>query len=345
LAHTAVPIDAEGPQQEPLSIDVAVAGGDQPSSAIVVSSGLHGVEGFFGSAVQLAFLECLPSSWRPPAGMALILLHALNPFGFAWRRRFNEDNVDLNRNFLLPGERYSGSPPLCDAFRQAMMPRGRGRRVAPWSARIAQLALRHGMKAFWETLPVGQYDFPDWLFFGGHAPSAAGSALERFLPRLLEGVRDVVHLDFHTGLGRWSRCELLLSDAVGATHSAWWRSHFGARHVREPRAQTGSYQVRGGLGPWLAARFPACRYRFATAEFGTYSPSRVVRALVDELRLHTAIGLREPDHPVRRRLAEAFVPRNRQWRAAALTTGLSLVHQAVDILRQPAEAELVPAMA
>src|SRR5205807_10591933 len=59
----------------------------------------HGVEGFGGAGCQVGFLidrlyEALPSS-----GCAL-LVHALNPHGFAWLRRVNEDNVDLNRNFI-----------------------------------------------------------------------------------------------------------------------------------------------------------------------------------------------------------------------------------------------------
>ena len=29
-----------------------------------------------------------------------MLLHALNPYGFAWDRRVNEDNADINRNFV-----------------------------------------------------------------------------------------------------------------------------------------------------------------------------------------------------------------------------------------------------
>ncbi len=80
------------------------------TSALVVSSGVHGVEGFFGSAVQLAFLEKLPPDWRPPEGAAVVLIHALNPFGFAWQRRFNEENVDLNRNFLLAEQTYCRRP-------------------------------------------------------------------------------------------------------------------------------------------------------------------------------------------------------------------------------------------
>jgi len=33
-------------------------------------------------------------------GQAAVLVHAINPYGFAWTRRVNEDNVDLNRNFV-----------------------------------------------------------------------------------------------------------------------------------------------------------------------------------------------------------------------------------------------------
>ena len=102
LEHHALTVHAPSPRPEPLTIDVAIAGATKPSTAIVLSSGVHGVEGLFGSALQLAFLERL-ASWQPPAGAAVVLIHAVNPFGFAWLRRFNENNVDLNRNFLLGG--------------------------------------------------------------------------------------------------------------------------------------------------------------------------------------------------------------------------------------------------
>jgi hypothetical protein len=34
----------------------------------------------------------------------IVFVHALNPFGFKHHRRVNEDNVDLNRNFLTAEE-------------------------------------------------------------------------------------------------------------------------------------------------------------------------------------------------------------------------------------------------
>ena len=122
LAHHALTIIAPSPNDERLTIDISIAGASKPKSAVVLTSGVHGVEGLFGSAVQSAFLEQLPLEWRPPHDAAVVLIHAVNPFGFAWRRRFNEDNVDLNRNFLLPNEKYSGSPPLSGAFRSVMKP-------------------------------------------------------------------------------------------------------------------------------------------------------------------------------------------------------------------------------
>jgi predicted deacylase len=332
LEHHALKIHAPSPNSEPLTIDITVIGAAKPTTAIVVSSGVHGVEGLFGSAVQLAFLEQLAPNWQPPAGAAVVLIHAINPFGFAWRRRFNEDNVDLNRNFLLADEQYTGSPPLSGAFRSAMKP-GRPRtRFGFWTARMALLALRHGVQSFWQTLPVGQYDYPDWLYYGGGGPTQSSQALACFLPTLLDEADEIVHLDFHTGLGRWSECELLVSESEGLDNCAWWLEHFDGDMVRKLKSFTRAYEVRGGFGPWLRALFPASRYRYATAEFGTYSPMRVIGALADELRWHGEIGTESTNHPSRRRLADTFVPPSRSWRTKTLHTGISLVQGAAKVL-------------
>ncbi len=332
--HYSLPIEAPSPTSEPLTIDVTVFGTANPSSALVISSGVHGVEGCFGSAVQLACLDSLASNWRPPSGTALIMLHALNPFGFAWRRRGNEDNVDLNRNFLLADQVYSGSPPLSALFRRMLTPSGLHNRFALWPARMALLALRHGRSSFWETLPVGQYDFPDWLFFGGRAQTQTVRLLDGLLPTILGTASEVAHLDFHTGLGRWAECELLLSEQEEENRIAWWQQHFKQTVVKKAVASGNSYEVRGGFGPWLQSRFPNCRYHFAVAEFGTYSARRVIQALAEELRWNGKIGVENPEHWSRCRLADTFVPRNPKWRAKTLTTSLLLIQQAANVLWQ-----------
>jgi hypothetical protein len=97
LTHHALP-NLYGPEKEDLFIDVAQLGSNNPDSLLILISGTHGVEGFCGSGCQVGYLadelyEVLPSK------SGAILIHALNPFGFAWLRRVNEDNIDLNRNF------------------------------------------------------------------------------------------------------------------------------------------------------------------------------------------------------------------------------------------------------
>lgn len=332
LEQHALPIHAPSPREEPLTIDIAIAGATKPRTALVLTSGVHGVEGLFGSAVQLALLELDLLRWQLATDAAVVLIHAVNPFGFAWRRRFNEENVDLNRNFLLRDERFSGAPPLAGKFRSAMKPSRPRARYGFWTARMALLALRHGMSSFWQTLPVGQYDYPDWLFFGGTAPTQSSQALAAFLPTILGEAEEVAHLDFHTGLGRWAEGDLLVSESEGLDSCDWWLEHFGPSAVIKMKSHTQSYEVRGGFGPWLRALFPDCSYRYATAEFGTYSPMRVIGALADELRWHGEIGTDDSNHISRRHLAETFVPHSRSWRTKTLTTALEWSRHTANVL-------------
>ena len=88
---------------------------------LVLSSGTHGVEGYAGSAIQLEFLHAAlreavedsrsqrkVSSKDPKNGgkrrRRVLLLHAVSPFAMRHNRRFNEHNVDLNRNALTPAD-------------------------------------------------------------------------------------------------------------------------------------------------------------------------------------------------------------------------------------------------
>ena len=103
-----LPIAASGPDGTELTIDIACSQQQPPDKVLVVSSGVHGVEGFFGSAVQTALLEHWAAHNRAAPQIRCLFLHAVNPWGFAWRRRFDENNVDQNRNFLLPGEEFAG---------------------------------------------------------------------------------------------------------------------------------------------------------------------------------------------------------------------------------------------
>ena len=100
-----------GPEGEPLFTDVALIGPKDAKDILVLGSGTHGVEGFAGSGIQTGLLrQGIALNMKP--NMSIVMIHAINPYGFAHLRRFNEDNVDLNRNFVdhtrpyLPDQGY-----------------------------------------------------------------------------------------------------------------------------------------------------------------------------------------------------------------------------------------------
>src|ERR1700681_3685975 len=90
-----------GAPGEKLSMDFALPGSADSPGMLLLISGTHGVEGFCGSGCQVALLNdptFIAEVER--SGIAVLMLHALNPYGFSHLRRVNEDNADLNRNFV-----------------------------------------------------------------------------------------------------------------------------------------------------------------------------------------------------------------------------------------------------
>ena len=96
---TSVKHPLQGPEGEYLYMDIACLGPDNADNAIVIVAGTHGIEGFCGAGVQTAFLAN-SSALAPFQDIKLVMIHGHNPHGFAWLRRVNEDNVDLNRNYV-----------------------------------------------------------------------------------------------------------------------------------------------------------------------------------------------------------------------------------------------------
>lgn len=320
-----------GPDGDELTVDIAVLGSSQPKRAVVVSSGLHGVEGFFGSAVQAALLEDVLGGWQPADGTAVVLLHALNPFGFAWLRRVNEDNIDLNRNFLLPDQDYSGSPEGYADLDGMLNPPRPPARVSLFLPQALLNIARHGMPTLKNAVAGGQYDFPRGLFFGGAAPSATRYLLGEHLPPLLGGCERVLHVDFHTGLGRHGTYKLFVDHPWGSDGAAGLGAIFGEDVVEpwEPEKGT-SYAIRGGLGTWCKhALGPS--YDVLAAEFGTVHVLKVISALHLENRSWQWGNRTSEEH---QRHAEAlrdvFAPPERRWRDAVVGKGLKIVQQALE---------------
>jgi len=289
------------------------------------ASGLHGVEAFAGSAVQLAALGNLS---RPPAGCALVLAHVLNPYGMAWRRRVNENNVDLNRNFLLPGERWEGAPALYAGLDPLLNP-STGSPPGAFRLQLALFALRHGPHATRQAIAEGQYRYPRGLFYGGAGLEAGPRLFLDWLRAHLSRATRVLALDMHTGLGRYGGEMVIREPGVGATPRPELERALGRRLV-DP-AQGAAYRIRGGMGGALPHALPGARVDFLLQEIGTAPTFTVLRTLREENWYHHR-GILDARHPSRLALLEALNPATAGWRRRALVHGLTLLHEAAQWL-------------
>src|SRR6202789_4349604 len=150
---------AKGPDGKPLFIDVATIGAREAKTALLLISGTHGVEGYFGSGVETGLLrEGLAR--RAPKGAKIVVLHALNPYGFAWNRRVNEDNADINRNFV--DHKNPPANAAYDALADDIAPKEiSDETMARANERLIAYAREHGPFALQEAISRGQYRHAD----------------------------------------------------------------------------------------------------------------------------------------------------------------------------------------
>ncbi len=326
-------IGVAGPDGEELTLDVARRGPERPERVVVVSSGLHGVEGYLGSAIQCAFLEEELESLAVADTVAVVLVHGLNPYGFAYHRRVNENNVDLNRNFLLDGERFSGSPARYGGLDGLLNPRTPPPSWELFLPRALATIARYGLPALKDAVAGGQYDFPKGLFYGGDGPQRTQEILRDNLGRWIgPAAHRVLHLDFHSGLGARGTYKLLVDHAAGTPGAEALLRAFGP-NVQPWAANGVSYAIRGGLGTWCKARFPRVEYDVLAAEFGTVPILKVIAALRAENRAH---HWGEPGsaevRAAKERCRDTFAPPDIAWRTTVAEEGVALVVKAIEAL-------------
>jgi hypothetical protein len=313
--------------EEELAIDVATLGADN-APTVITSSGVHGVEGFFGSAVQHALLGLLSQSRAEP-NIRHVLIHGINPFGFSRLRRVNEDNVDLNRNFLENAGDYKGAPDGYTGLNEFLNPESSPPRFEPFKLKAIWKSWRYGMQALKQSVAGGQYEYPRGLFFGGKGQCKATRIVCENCDTWIGSSEKIVHIDFHSGLGPFGTYKLLLAEGEESQSYSWYTNAFGTDCVELRDAPEGTaYTVSGLLGEWMQNHFESRDYRHVSAEFGTYDVIRVLRAMRAENRAHHYSADTSAIYKsAKAEFLECFCPIDVSWRKQAIESGLKIITQ------------------
>lgn len=318
---------------EDLASDVILIGNPEAKKILVTSSATHGAEGMLGSGVQITSL--IRGRYKNLADdTAVLIIHAINPWGFSWVRRANEDGVDVFRNFID----FSKEKPeneLFDQLADKLVPK-RMDFLSSISTNIsmAMITARHGMAKLKAQIPTGQYKHEHAPFFGGFRETWSNTTLREILRTYCGKASHVIAIDYHTGLGEFAAGELLGFDKPGDPSYEDAKACWGDDYISVYSRGTTAYEIYGILFNAYLEELPNARMHFSSHEFGTIDESKVFQYMREDHWLHTYGQLdSKVASRVRANMKRAFYCDDESWKNTVLQQAFLAEDQALDFLR------------
>lgn len=326
----------QGAEGEPLATDVVRIGPAQAPSLLVVTSGAHGAEGFCGSGGQVTLLhdEELLGRVQRSGSVALLLVHAVNPYGFSHLRRVNEDSIDLNRNFLDYGAPLPVNADYAEVH-PLVLP-------AQWpfteahQAAIEDYIAHHGARQFQRAMSSGQSSHPDGVFYAGRAAAWSNTTLRAILRRHGAGCARVAWIDIHSGLGPLGHGEKIYAGRNDPAELARARACWGADVFSPFSGDSFTEVVRGSIVSCVYDECPGAQTISLGLEFGTLPFMDVMCAIWGDQWL-----VNHPEAPAQARdaikqaLREAFYVDTPEWRGMVCGQLRVAALQALSALSSP----------
>lgn len=320
----------KGPDGGILQTDCAWIGDRDATKVLVLVSGTHGVEGYCGSGAQIDWLRRREYA-LVGADTAVLLIHAINPYGFAWKRRVTNENVDMNRNFID----FSAPLPVNALYHEladALAP-------TDWSeesqtagrAQILAFARKYSFEAMAQTVSGGQYTNPDGLFYGGSVPTWSRLTLESIFNEHLSQARIIGIVDYHTGLGPIGYAEPIITTPPGSRESERALQWHGLAAKVIGAGDSASAEI---AGDWLCSAPHLLSHAQVTGislEYGTVDSNQVLAALMADNWVHNYGDPLSPQgQEIKAAIFGAFFIDTDEWRGMVLGQSLMTVRQSIN---------------
>ncbi len=318
---------------EDLYLDAAFRGAKSAENIIVVTSGTHGVEGYGGSGIQIACLAG-EGQLKIPEGTAIVYVHGVNPYGFSWNRRVNEDNIDLNRNFVdHSGGQYPENDLFPELYPYAVPNSWDSASISSCDQQLAELKEKYGDVAVRKSLTKGQYQYPDSVHYGGNAPAWSNRTLYTVCDELLKTARRAVLIDLHTGLGPYGYGELMTPSKPGDPDFDRLSEWLGGE-VHSTTAGSSAYA--GSKGSILAGFRPnntRLEWTPVGLEFGTLDWATVTHAMRADIWLYVhGKPTSSRGDQIRRQVKDAFFIDEEKWKSMICRRGIDVIQRVANAL-------------
>jgi hypothetical protein len=318
------PCPGSGPEGEALYTDTVWIGPEDAAKVVVLIGGTHGVEGFAGSAIETDALRLLAGGLVIiPADTAILMVHALTPWGYAWLRRCDADGVDLNRNVVD----FSGPLPE-NAGYEALKPALYLSDAQQRKRAFAEFGQVHGRVALEKAISGGQYCDPVGPFFGGLAAAHGRLVVEDLICKYSLQQRDLAVIDLHTGLGSFGYGEIICDHQPGSPAAKVAHDWYGDS-VTLPFLGTSSSVPKLGLLDYAWHAIMNERSCYITLEFGTYITDQLFEVLLRDHLLWAQPGNDQARREHSRSMRQHFCPDDQAWKEMVLFRARQVISQAL----------------
>ena len=327
--HRAYTHPETGPDAQPLHLDWFFLGKTEfPHRILVLISGTHGVEGFTGSAIQSHSLHFLCKLVDQNHHLGIIIIHALNPWGFAWLRRYDHQGIDLNRNFVDFNAPLPDNPDYEQIHNDLICTT-----LKPLANTLGYWQSQWGKERFTTVITRGQYRHSNGLFYGGAAASWSRQILEQACNNAaLHNAERISVIDLHTGLGPFGYGEVINDHQPGTTGFDWACQWYGSE-ARSALLGESCSPPKDGLLDYFWHALLGERGCFITLEYGTFALDELLRVSCVEQRYHNSYGQmiqkRDLSDPSVVELREFFYPQDNSWRRQVLIRAEQIISLAV----------------
>jgi len=326
--------DLKGAEGEPLVCDVAVLGRSDAEQVAIVITGTHGAECFAPSAILHCWLTS-PQSLAEIGDIKVVLVHALNCWGFSHKTRTTENNVDLNRNCMDQDEDYKRENTSYERlipFLHAEVFTAE-ENLRAYKAYKSYLEL-HGWHLETEMFE-GQSHRPDGIFYTGTGPEWANRTFRRIVNEHLSAATTIGFIDWHTGVGSFGEVIYLIFDDEGSPEheaaTSWWGSSEANKTAFTANAVP---RYRGLLCRAIRQELPSPMIAGAVVEFGTADAFTLFRG--DRLdRWLNFEGRNDPQYDqFREDYKNVNFPRDVAWRRLVLSEGPAIINRLIKGVRE-----------
>lgn len=295
---------------------------------ILLMSGLHGVEGFAGSAIQQYIMKELVPTWDLEK-TGVLLVHGLNPYGFKHERRVSKRNIDLNRNFSVDGALFKLKNEGYKKVYGMLNPEGKAaagslsNRFFPVKA--GYNIVRYSMKALRDAVLRGQYEFEKGIYYGGNKSEPQKEIIDTIMKGAPGDYRAVLALELHTGYGRRNTMHLFPNPQKDQRIKGAMEEVFKGYRV-DWGDQGDFYQTTGDLMSYLEKMLaPKMFFVPMVFEFGTMDSQTTMGSIrsihvviLENQGVQFGYDSDEDRKEIKNRFREAYYPSSPEWRSEAI---------------------------